>query len=225
MSDRAQILQGLRATRIAETGAAGAEDSGAAVAARLAAHRPPAAVPVVPAEAGPRIAQFTQKAVAAAADVVRVANWAALPAAIADALRSRNLGAAVRFGEDPAFAALDWSRVETSQGAGRIEEPVTLSRAACGVAETGTLVLLSGPDNPVTLAFLGEVHLVALGTEDLVGNFEEVWARLRSAGVDSRSVNLITGPSRSADIEQRLELGAHGPGTLVIFVIDRAGTG
>ena len=60
------------------------------------------------------------------------------------------------------FAGLDWGTIEASQGTGRIEEPATLSRAEFGLAETGTLVLASGPDNPVTLTFLGETHFAVL---------------------------------------------------------------
>ncbi|RMF36125.1 MAG: lactate utilization protein, partial [Alphaproteobacteria bacterium] len=118
-----------------------------------------------------------------------------------------------------AFAGLDWGGIEASIGTGRIEEPATLSRAELGMAETGSLVLLSGPDNPVTLTFLGETHFVLLDRADIVGGFDQVWARLRARGVLPRTVNFVTGPSRSADIGQKLQLGAHGPVALHVFLL------
>jgi len=97
-----------------------------------------------------------------------------------------------------------------------------LSKAFGAVAETGTLVLTSGADNPTTLNFLPENHIVVLDARDIAGDFEAVLRRLRAKfgpGVLPRVVNFITGPSRSADIEQTLILGAHGPRRLHVIVI------
>jgi len=165
-----------------------------------------------------RIAQFTAKAEAADATVSRIADWDALPAALGHEVRARNLPAAIRTGTDPAFER-DWPGIERSVGPGRLEEPAALSRAAFGIAETGSVVLLSGPANPVTLTFLAETHFVALDVGDVAAGYEELWARLRGSGADSRTVTLVTGPSRSADIGQTLQLGAHGPLALHIFLI------
>ena len=147
-------------------------------------------------------------------------NFDELPAALSDQLRNRNIGQTVRVGKEPDFSALDWSSVELSFGPGRREEPATLTRAFCASSETGTLVLLSGPENPVTLNFLGEIHFVALKSSEIEAGFEGIWRRLRESGKDPRTVNLITGPSRTADIEQSLELGAHGPLAMHLFLID-----
>jgi L-lactate dehydrogenase complex protein LldG len=99
---------------------------------------------------------------------------------------------------------------------------VALSHAFAGVAETGTLVLLSGPENPTTLNFLPDTHIVMVKAEDVAGDYESVWRRLRAIYSHHhmpRTVNLVTGPSRSADIEQTLILGAHGPRALHILVV------
>lgn len=146
-----------------------------------------------------------------------------LPAAVAAALRDRNLPAAIRMGTETAFTKLDWSRLDATIGMARPEEPAALSRAAFGVAETGSLVFLSGPENPVTLTFGADHHFVVLREIDVIGNFEEVWTGIRTAGLDPRTVNFVTGPSRSADIEQRLEIGAHGPVSLQVFVVGGCG--
>jgi L-lactate dehydrogenase complex protein LldG len=85
------------------------------------------------------------------------------------------------------------------------------------------VVLVSGADNPTTLNFLPELHIVVVAARDIAGDYETVLARLRDrcgAGRLPRAVNLITGPSRSADIEQTLILGAHGPRKLHVIVID-----
>ncbi|MFN3613842.1 MAG: lactate utilization protein C [Rubrimonas sp.] len=214
MSGRERILARLRRT----IGAA--EGREAAVAARLAGQGVAAPRPAQGSQEGEaRLQQFEAKARAADATVTRIPDVAALPAALADELRRRNLPAAVRTGADPMFRGLDWGAVERSEGVGRIEETATLSRAEFGMAETGTLVLASGPDNPVTLTFLGETHFVALPAADVMAGFEDMWAAFRARGLDPRTTNMVTGPSRSADIGQTLQLGAHGPVALHIFLI------
>ncbi|MEM7499108.1 MAG: LUD domain-containing protein [Pseudomonadota bacterium] len=214
MSARDRILERIR--RQAGDGEA------AARAERLAKAGARGPVPAQGQKAGKeRIALFMEKALAADATVSRIENPAALPRALAEELRGRNLPAAVRLGADPMLneaLEADAAGLEVSHGPGRLVEPVTLSRAVLGSAETGTLLLASGKDNPVTLTFLGESHFVLLREEDVCAGFEELWARFRDTGLDPRTVNLVTGPSRSADIGQTLQLGAHGPIALHIFL-------
>ena len=177
----------------------------------------------VPAEAQTqgeaRITQFIEKTIAVDATVSRLASLDDLPAALAEELRNRNLPAAIRTGTDPAFER-GWGTVERTTGPGRLIEPATLSRAHLAMAETGTLILASGPENPVTLTFLGETHFVVIAAKDIKAGFEDMWAEWRQRGLDPRTVNMVTGPSRSADIGQTLQLGAHGPVALHVFVID-----
>lgn len=177
----------------------------------------------IPAEAQTRgedrITQFIEKTVAVDATVSRLASLDDLPAALADELRNRNLPAAIRTGTDAAFER-DWGTIEHTTGPGRLVEPATLSRAHLAMAETGTLILASGPENPVTLTFLGETHFVVVRTQDIKAGFEDMWAEWRVRALDPRTVNMVTGPSRSADIGQTLQLGAHGPVALHVFVVD-----
>jgi L-lactate dehydrogenase complex protein LldG len=87
-------------------------------------------------------------------------------------------------------------------------------------------MLASGADNPTGLAFLPETHMVVLRRDQLVAGLEDAWDMLRAArgpggsGSWPRAVNFVTGPSRSADIEQTLQMGAHGPKRLHILLID-----
>jgi len=196
-----------------------------AVAARLGHHLAqggPGSAPI-PAEAQTqgeaRIIQFIEKTIAVDATVSRLRSLDDLPGALAEELRNRNLPAAIRTGQDSAFER-DWGTVERTTGPGRLDEPATLSRAHLAMAETGTLVLASGPENPVTLTFLGETHFVVIAAEDIKAGFEDMWETWRTRGLDPRTVNMVTGPSRSADIGQTLQLGAHGPVALHVFVVD-----
>jgi L-lactate dehydrogenase complex protein LldG len=112
-------------------------------------------------------------------------------------------------------------------GAADPGDEASLSHAAAGVAETGTLVLASGPDNPVTLSFLPETHIVVVEAKDIVGGYEDAWAIVRERfgeGQMPRTVNMISGPSRTGDIGGRLVLGAHGPRRQCVIVV-KSGSG
>ncbi|MCM5553099.1 lactate utilization protein [Pleomorphomonas sp. NRKKF1] len=172
-----------------------------------------------------RIDLFVRKVGEVFATVVRLEGRDDIPAAVAAYLRDRNLPQAIRRGDDPRLADLPWEReaqlaVATGPSEGR--DLVGLSHADAGVAETGTVVLTSGPDNPTTLNFLPDHHIVVVDASTVAGDYETVWADLRrrfGAGLMPRTVNLVTGPSRSADIEETLLLGAHGPRSLHILVV------
>lgn len=171
-----------------------------------------------------RVGLFTAMAVKGAASVARVADAATIPAAVADYLRAHNLPALLRMGEDPLLNGLAWSKtqIDIRHGASDGSDAVGLSHAVAGVAETGTLVLTSGPDNPTTLNFLPETHLVVVEAATVAGDYESVWAALRARygkGTLPRTVNMVSGPSRSGDIEQTVLLGAHGPRRLHIIVV------
>jgi L-lactate dehydrogenase complex protein LldG len=96
-------------------------------------------------------------------------------------------------------------------------DQVSVSYAFAGIAETGSLVLLSSPNSPTTLNFLPSNHIIILSQADLVAHPEAVWTRLRSQPFP-RTINIITGPSRTADIEQTLQVGAHGPKRLHVIL-------
>jgi L-lactate dehydrogenase complex protein LldG len=195
------------------------------VADRLAAHP----VGVIPdrgqLEPKARVALLAEMIVAAAGSVARVSDLAGVPAAVADFLRRHNLPLSVRRGHDACLADLPWQlegALEVTVGASDGQQLSSVSHAFGAVAETGTLVLTSGADNPTTLNFLPDNHIVVVDVNDVVGDFETIVARLRhrfGGRQLPRLVNLITGPSRSADIEQTLILGAHGPRRLHVILV------
>jgi len=171
------------------------------------------------------LARFVAEAEAAAATVARVAGLAAVPAAVVDYLAAHGLPRRVRAA--PVLRGVAWPErlgIAVDYGRADADTPVGLSAAVAGIAETGTLVLPSGPASPTTLNYLPDVHIVVLETTRIVGSYEDAWARFRgeAAGPDfmPRAVNWITGPSRSADIELILLLGVHGPRRLHILLVD-----
>lgn len=162
--------------------------------------------------------RFVAAAEQASAEVVEIEGLGWLPALVARICREQGYAAEAVAAPDTALGALDWAGdgLAVPSRAATGDDRVGVSHAFCGVAETGTLVLRSGADSPVTLAFLPDVHVAALAGDSLVGGYEQAWQRLRAAGAMPRAVNWITGPSRSADIEQTIQIGAHGPLRLVI---------
>lgn len=171
-----------------------------------------------------RVALFVEMAEKVKASVARVADEAEVPEAVAEYLRANNLPATLRTGSDPLLAGLPWSRtsVTVSHGPSDGDDPVGLGHAAAAVAESGTLVLASGDDNPTTLNFLPETHVVVLRAADVAGDYETTWRKLRERygkGNLPRTINWVTGPSRSGDIEQTILVGAHGPKRLHIIVV------
>ncbi|AUM11246.1 LutC/YkgG family protein [Ketobacter alkanivorans] len=99
---------------------------------------------------------------------------------------------------------------------------VGVSVAYCAIADTGTLVLNSSTNSPASLNFLPEHHVVLLTQGRTVMGKQDVWQLMKQERIETpRAINLISGPSRTADIEQTIQLGAHGPRTLTIILIDK----
>jgi L-lactate dehydrogenase complex protein LldG len=167
---------------------------------------------------------FRTQAEAAFATVAEVESIIEVPGAVTGFLRSHNLPASLRMGNDLRLRAMPWGEtfLEVAQGPSDGRDLNSVSHALGGVAETGTLIMTSGPENPSTLNFLPDNHIVVLSAKDIVGDYETMWDKVRAAygrGQMPRTVNMITGPSRSADIEQTLLLGAHGPRRLHIVIV------
>lgn len=222
MSGREAIFGGLRRSLKRQPGD-GAE---AAVEARLRSHVR-GTVPQRGQLSGEALLQlFVSQAEGVDATVTRVATTDDVPDAVADYLRQCNLPLQARLAPHPDLQALPWAEkvpmLELCEGRAAPEDRVSVTPAFAAVAETGTLVLHSGPQTPTTLNFLPETHVVVLRAEQVAGAYEEVWDRLREVhnGTMPRTVNMITGPSRTGDIEQQLQLGAHGPRRLHVVLVE-----
>ncbi len=162
--------------------------------------------------------------------VDRVADAAEIPGAVADYLAAQNLAPRFVMAPNPELRALPWADkplLEFEARRAEASDAVSVQHGYAAIAETGTLMLPSDPARPTTLNILAETEIVVLRTSRIHGAYEEAWDTLRrertdpvSGGFMPRNVMLVTGPSRSADIEQTLELGAHGPRRLHIILLD-----
>jgi len=171
-----------------------------------------------------RLQTFKAEAERAQATVEAVASLDEVPEAVARFLRDNNCPATLRMGADARLAAMPWgsTALEIVHGPSDGHDLNAIVIAFAGIAETGTLALVSGPDNPTTLNFLPDNEIVVLKKDEIVADYEAVFAKLRGTygkGGVPRTLNFVTGPSRSADIEQTLLLGAHGPRRLHIMIV------
>ena len=238
MTAREDILGGIR--RGLRRGQLPAETE-SALAARVAAHRRN----LVPARAAAldpvaRVDLFIAMAEEVQTTVARIGSGDDVPGEVARYLAAENLPAELVMAPDPALDAIPWESrplLSIRRGRAGAGDAVSLTPCLAAIAETGTLMLVSGAATPTTLNFLPDTHIVVLRAGQVVASYEDGWdlTRARSSphpdpppqageGILGeawpRTVNLITGPSRTGDIEQRIQLGAHGPRRLHVILVD-----
>ena len=173
-----------------------------------------------------RVTVFAEKAQAVQASVERLSHWRDIAGAVTAYLRRLNLPQKLVIAPDPLLdgAGFDGQPLlRTRPGTAADDDAVGLTIAEAGVAETGTLLLASSATRPTLLAFLPETSIVVLEASRVVASYEEALELYsRDADAPPRSLNFITGPSRTGDIGQKLELGAHGPKRLLILLVDES---
>ena len=166
------------------------------------------------------VARFLQRATDMASTVERIGSEAEIPAAVARYLDALELPPALAAQKShagvcwPEFAHLDWSgaglSIEARPTAGH--DRLGITGSFCAIAETGTLVVTTGADTPTASALLPDTHVAVVRADRVVAGMEEAFALVRAAkGGMPRAMNMISGPSRTGDIEQTIVLGAHGP--------------
>ncbi len=169
------------------------------------------------------VAHFEAQALRMMCTVERIRSLDDAPSAIAAWLAAQGLGeAAVCW---PALGALPWGRsglaMESRAPSG--DDKVGITGAFAAVAETGTLMLLSGPDTPAATHLLPETHIAIVPASRIVPHYEDGFALMRAElGQPPRAMNLVSGPSRTADIEQTIVLGAHGPYRVHVLIVEGA---
>jgi L-lactate dehydrogenase complex protein LldG len=204
-------------------------ESEAELAERVAAHHRNL-IPARAAALGPaaRMALFIAMAEAVQTSVARVADAAEVPDEVARYLAAENLPAELAMAPDPALDAIPWDErplLRIRRGRAEAHDLVSLTPCLAAIAETGTLMLVSDPETPTTLNFLPDTQIVVLHAGQVVASYEDGWDLVRGRAATKgwpRTINLITGPSRTGDIEQRLQLGAHGPRRLHIVLVGAA---
>ncbi|UEM21018.1 lactate utilization protein C [Skermanella mucosa] len=221
---RTQILTSIRRS-LKRDGAS--PEMAAAVDGRLKEHRRNLVPDRTDLSASDKVDLFVSMVTEVAATVDRLPNLARVPHAVADYLASQNLPAEVKVAPDPQLDGVPWNKRPTltvDRGRAADRDLTSVTAAFAGIAETGTLMMLSGPEHPTTLNMMPDTHIVVLRADQIVGSYEDGWDAVRRRGQDlPRTVNFITGPSRTGDIEQTIQLGAHGPRRLHILLIDGAG--
>ncbi|TRZ44721.1 hypothetical protein D4S03_11825, partial [bacterium] len=160
----------------------------------------------------PLITQFTAELTALGGKVYQVTEKD-LPGRLTEFLKSKNIDR-VLVDESGAQYGIDISTIREPDPTVR----AGVTGALCGIAETGSLVLVSGAGQTLTASLLPEIHVAVLKTSRLVLTLAEALrrpeVRTALAGV------IVTGPSRTADIEMTLTIGVHGPGELHVFLVD-----
>jgi L-lactate dehydrogenase complex protein LldG len=172
-----------------------------------------------PAFEGDVVERFVAKMLEKAATLTRVASLAEVGAEVARFAAS--VGSGPRLCVSRALAAIDWpTGFEIEHRAALRSDETSVTPCYAAVAESGGIVTLSGPDTPSTLNFVPDNHIVVVHASQVVSHFEDVWAQWRASGRPlPRTVNIISGPSRTADIEMTIQLGAHGPRRLHIVLV------
>jgi L-lactate dehydrogenase complex protein LldG len=158
--------------------------------------------------------------------VARIASLADAPGAIAAYLAQQNLPPRLVVSPHPVLRDIpfgDAPLLTVRFGTASPSDAVSLTQAFAGIAETGTLLLPSGPERPTSNNLLCDNAIVLLSASRILASYEDGFDLLRAEMGMPRNVMLVTGPSRSADIEQTLELGAHGPRRLHVLVVDGEG--
>jgi L-lactate dehydrogenase complex protein LldG len=218
MAARERILAGIRSRQGKPDGASAEERE--AVRAHLVAH-PRNAAPRDVYDPGTR---FRERALALASTADDAPGIGDVPARVAAYLDAHALGRTIVCW--PELAELEWERAgltAESRGASGADL-VGVTGAYCAIAETGTLMMLSGAATPPTVSLLPETHIAVIRADRVLRTMEDAWALLREEHrALPRAVSFVSGPSRTADIEQTVTLGAHGPYRVHIIVCGATG--
>lgn len=166
------------------------------------------------------VTQFVARIQAVSGIVTRVQGAGEISGVVEAHLRRFALPFALVIAPDPELEDIAWSNLfQVERRAALGSDQTSVTGAFAGVGETGSLVLLSSARSPTTLNFLPEDHLIVLARSRIVPHIEDVWTRLRAeVGKMPRTVNFITGPSKTGDVEQVIQEGAHGPRRLHVIL-------
>jgi len=168
------------------------------------------------------VERFRARATALDSTVDEVETMASVPAAVARYLKANQLPlAAVVW---PELAEMGWSEAGITAEARKADgrDLVGITASYCAIAETGTMLMLSAAPTPAATSLLPETHIAIVAMARIVSGMEDALALVRKErGVLPRATNFVSGPSRTADIEQTLVLGAHGPYRVHIVLVQR----
>lgn len=166
-------------------------------------------------------AQFSAKLTASGASIERASDNAQLVQSVTDFLRRHHQALKLCVMPHPLLAGLSWPEELQTETRGVEATDLSVLTVGCyGIAETGSVVMLSSHDTPAEANFLPDNFICVVRGKDIVAHVEEVWEHLRQTTNMPAVVNLISGPSRTADVEQTIQLGAHGPRRMHVIMLD-----
>lgn len=209
MSARENILNKIRKAQTLHANAA-------EVIATHLAHHPRGPRPSLPDDL---VAHFKTRALKLSSDVLETADRKNIPELLANYLREKSLPMnGVCW---PELADLPWlaAGLEIPPRPATNNDAVGITGAFCAIAETGTLMMIGSATTPATTSLLAETHVAIIDPKRIVATMEDAWELMRKeVGQPPRAVNFISGPSRTADIEQTVTLGAHGPYRVLLII-------
>ena len=176
---------------------------------------------LVPAIGDDHVGRFIDRLEAVSGKVTRVDRIESVAEVVAAQLDRHRLGDRLVVAPDPALDGIPWSnRLVVERRAAAGDDRLSVTGAYAAVAETGSVVLLSSAESPTTLNFLPDDHVVVVHERQIVAHIEDVWVRMRAdKRAMPRTVNVITGPSKTADVEQTIQEGAHGPRRFHVILV------
>lgn len=199
MSAREEILSSIRARRLA--------GAPAPVSYRR---------PVTP---GDLVKQFADRATTVNTEVRVLDKMSDVPAAVAEILRAKNLAARVHLPPDAELGALALAPALSVERTAPGPDDCALAEAPLAIAETGTLLYPARADSPASWHFRAGLEIAIVHAGAILPQMEDALAALKAKGALPHTLNFVTGPSRTGDIEQTLELGAHGPKALAVLIV------
>ncbi|MCP4406623.1 MAG: lactate utilization protein C [Gammaproteobacteria bacterium] len=169
------------------------------------------------------ITQFITKLKIVHVSVHRAADLDEVPKIIIGHIESQSLPPQLVMAKNALLDSIDWpEQLQIERRAAANEDRIAVTGVYAAVAETGSLVLLSDPNSPTTLNFLPEDHIAVVVESQILPHIEDIWAQLRKDyKTPPRTINLITSPSKTADVEQTIHYGAHGPRRLTVILVEQ----
>ncbi len=152
--------------------------------------------------------------------LAEAASLTEVPRVVARYLAEQNLQPALAGWDE--FAALDWasSQLHYASRPANAVDLVGLTGCFCAIGETGTLLLLGARATPKVTALLPETHICVVSRARIVPTMEDAFQLLRDEfGAPPRATFFVSGPSRTADIEQTIVIGAHGPYRVHVILV------
>ncbi len=152
--------------------------------------------------------------------VAQLATEAEIPAAVAKYIAEESLNTGLSGWSQ--YAHLDWQAAGLSyiSGPATADDLIGFTDCFCAIGESGTLLLLSSPSTPKLNALLPETHICVVKKSRIVPTMEAAFALMREEiGAPPRATFFVSGPSRTADIEQTIVIGAHGPYRVHVLLV------